>query len=92
MFPLHTVSNEILTSVNQNIKHKRSSLYKRDEEGAKTILYTIHTLHTEETHVLIILSENYVLLTFQKTKPQAWPRVSLEWFAGNEKGRGHFSN
>lgn len=53
MFPLHTVSNEILTSVNQNIKHKRSSVYEHDEQGVKTVLYTIHTLHTEETHGLL---------------------------------------
>ena len=52
MFPLHIVSNEILTSVNQNIKHKRSSVYERDEQGVNTVLYTIHTLHIEETHGL----------------------------------------
>lgn len=41
-----------LTSVNQNTKHKRSSVYERDEQGAKTVLYTIHTLRIEETHGL----------------------------------------
>ena len=41
-----------LTSVNQNTKHKRSSVYKCDEQGAKTALYTIHTLRIDETHGL----------------------------------------